>query len=453
MEQKKNNSTDQHRSLEEIEKLVNAVTDSDAQNPVWYDATNGTLKEKDFADYIIQTYRYKKSGKCLVDENGKPIKPEAVKKIISDELSKKISNISRRLDNLYRLLIVSAPEEAQDANIETFTAAELDVANIPDTPFVVDGLLPAGLTVLGGAPKCGKSWLSLDLGESVAKGNLFFGRKTCQGDVLYMALEDSKKRLQNRIRAIGANSPSLHFTIRSKLTLDNGLIAILEQWIVEHPETRLIILDTLQKVKGPTTYGKDQYASDYERLGKLQELAVDRKVAIFAVHHLRKKNGLFTDDVFEQLSGSTAIFGASDCAWVITGKRNDQEKTFSVTGRDITEEEYKIEFGKDNFRWIMKGTSDALFEQQQQNEYNSSPLVKTIRACVKESKGYWRIAPKKLFEEVIKRELKPPTTSERKLKSALTEIRGLLAERDGIIYTQCEGGKDGRDFIFTFIEK
>ena len=75
------------------------------------------------------------------------------------------------------------------------------------TAFCVDTLLPQGITMLGGAPKIGKSWLVLDLCLHIAKGVPFWGLDTRQGTVLYLCLEDSQRRLQERLNHLTDEAP------------------------------------------------------------------------------------------------------------------------------------------------------------------------------------------------------------------------------------------------------
>ena len=65
--------------------------------------------------------------------------------------------------------------------------------------FAIDGLIAQGLYILAGAPKVGKSWLVLDICLSIAKGESVLGQKTLQGTALYLCLEDSYARIQNRL--------------------------------------------------------------------------------------------------------------------------------------------------------------------------------------------------------------------------------------------------------------
>lgn len=133
----------------------------------------------------------------------------------------------------------------------------------PLTPlnFVVDTLLSQGLHILAGSPKVGKSWLALWLAVTVAKGEAVWGMGVKQGTTLYLCLEDSTLRIQNRLFEITEDAPaSVHFTTNSD-TLGKGLEEQLCAFLSEHPDTVLVIIDTLQMIRGA---GYDNtYANDY----------------------------------------------------------------------------------------------------------------------------------------------------------------------------------------------
>lgn len=147
--------------------------------------------------------------------------------------------------------------------METITARELYEMKLSPANFIVDGLLPRGLHIFAGPPKVGKSWLLLQLALAVASGNTFWGLQTEQGTVLSLCLEDNYTRLQKRISELTDEPPdTLHLTILSK-SLDDGLCEQLEMFLKEHADTNLIVIDTLQKIRGCEGDG-NLYASDYQ---------------------------------------------------------------------------------------------------------------------------------------------------------------------------------------------
>ena len=150
--------------------------------------------------------------------------------------------------------------------------------------FIVDGLLPRGLHIFAGPPKVGKSWLLLQLALAVASGNPFWGLRTEQGTVLSLCLEDNYARLQQRISELTDEPPdTLHLTVLSK-SLDDGLCDQLEAFLQEHEDTNLIVIDTLQKIRGCEGDG-NLYASDYQDIGMLKRIADEYGIAVVLVHH------------------------------------------------------------------------------------------------------------------------------------------------------------------------
>ena len=154
--------------------------------------------------------------------------------------------------------------------LETITAEDLQNRTYEPTHFLVDELIPEGLHILAGAPKIGKSWLALWLCLCVA---------TTQGDALYLSLEDSFQRIQTRLFDLTEDAPStLHFAIMAD-TLKHGLEQQIEQFLMEHPTTKLVVIDTLQRVRG-TGSDSNLYANDYQDIGILKQLADRRQIAI-----------------------------------------------------------------------------------------------------------------------------------------------------------------------------
>ena len=423
--------------------------------PLWFEKTTGNVNEPLLASLLVDKYGLRKSGSRIEDKDGKPVSSDTLKKLIADEIGPFLSRqTAQRVDPLFKLLKIYIPSQKSALKLDAFTAADLAGATIPPTPFIVDQILPCGLTILAAPPKTGKSWLCLALADAVATGSTFWGYPVNAGAVLYLALEDNQARLQSRLRAIGSRMPSnLSMACRTTMCLDSGLIDALSQWISEHGDTRLIILDTLQRVKGAAQMGLDAYAADYARLAPLQQLATEKRVAILAVHHFRKQGNYPTDDVFERLAGSTALFGASDAAWAIYGKRGDDEMNLHITGRDVQDAEYKIRFDKEKSRWQMLGNSEQLEEQRKRDEYNASPLIRTIRELVREAGGRWIGSASALKAETMMRTKTIPAGSDRALFGLLNELQEQLLTIDGIAFTHGKGGREGRDYTFSTVKQ
>ena len=135
---------------------------------------------------------------------------------------------------------------------DSFAAVELQGENVDPPSWVVKDVLPTGLAILCAPSKIGKSWMMLQLGLAVAAGKDFLDFKTNQCGVLYYALEDSKSRLKDRMNKIlkGKQAPSdLRFVTHAD-TVDNGLLDKIKEEIKTFPGIKLVIIDTLQKLRG-----------------------------------------------------------------------------------------------------------------------------------------------------------------------------------------------------------
>ena len=209
--------------------------------------------------------------------------------------------------------------------------------------FVVDTLISQGLHILAGSPKVGKSWLALWLAVTVAKGEPVWNMTTKQGTTLYLCLEDSVLRIQNRLFEITEDAPSsVHFCTECDL-IGQGLEEQVDAFVAAHPDTVLVIIDTLQMVR---PIHDATYANDYRDLSVLKRLADKHGIAILLIHHLRKEKA---EDVFHRISGTTAISGAVDSSFtLVEEKRGSGKARLTCVGRDIEYRELELERSGDN---------------------------------------------------------------------------------------------------------
>ena len=232
--------------------------------------------------------------------------------------------------------------------LETINAEDLQNRTYEPTPFLVEELLPEGLHILAGAPKIGKSWLALWLCLCVSQGQPLWTFAVTQGEVLYLSLEDSFQRIQTRLFDLTEDAPpTLHFAIMAD-TLKRGLEQQIEQFLTDHPAAKLVVMDTLQRVRSA---GGDSnlYANDYQDVGLLKQLADKQHIAILLIHHLRK---LHDDDPMNMISGSTGLSGAADSTFVFQkNSRLANVASLHCTGRDIPDRTLKLEFGEEDHVW------------------------------------------------------------------------------------------------------
>ena len=222
--------------------------------------------------------------------------------------------------------------------------------------FIVQGMIPEGMTFLSGAPKTRKSFLSLQLAIAVATGKPFFGFKTLQSDVCYLDLEGSKSRISARTAAMTTAIPNNVFitnSVREKLS--GGLVEKLRLLHRERPSIRLVIIDTYARALGTVKLSSSNaYTADVSFLEPIQRMAMDEGIAILFVHH-DKKNAGFSTDSFERLSGTMGLSGSADSVLnlITEGKRFDGKATLEFTPRDAKGGELKLSFNDHFGEWQM----------------------------------------------------------------------------------------------------
>ncbi len=212
--------------------------------------------------------------------------------------------------------------------------------------FVVDGLLPRGLSIVAGKRKEGKSWLILDMCFSVDAREKFFDHDTEQGTVLYLDLEDPETRLIQRAHEIRDIIPSKFHEATKAAKLDKGLAEQIEEFVKEHPDTNLVVIDTLQKIRKPKG---DTYAGDYDAVSKLKTLADKLNIAVVCIHHTRKMKA---KDTFDSVLGSTGLTAAADGIYVLERHTDGKPHgNLSYISRDMPDGEIPVRFDRDTCRW------------------------------------------------------------------------------------------------------
>lgn len=220
--------------------------------------------------------------------------------------------------------------------------------------FIIDGMIPVGMTFLSGAPKIRKSFLALQIAVAVASGSQFFGHSTTQCDVVYLDLEGSKSRISSRTMNMTAAIPSnVYVTNRTQEKLSNGLTEKLLALHRQRPEIRLIIIDTYSRARGsPKAFGQNAYDADIAFLEPIQQMALQENIAILFVHHDKKGAG-FASDSFERLSGTMGISGSADAVLnlIAEGKRFEGKAKLEYTPRDAKGGELDLVFDERFTEW------------------------------------------------------------------------------------------------------
>ena len=237
--------------------------------------------------------------------------------------------------------------------LRTVSGDELMKKTVKPARFVVNGLLPRGLNIVAGKRKEGKSWLMLDLCFSVAEGEKFLDHDTEQGTVLYLDLEDPESRLIQRARGIRDVIPSKFHEATKAGRLGGGLTEQIEDFVKEHPDTNLVVIDTLQKIRKPKG---DTYAGDYAVISALKNLADRLDIAIVCIHHTRKMKA---KDTFDSVLGSTGLTAAADGIYVLERKADDKPfGRLSFISRDLPDGDLPVRFDHDTCRWYPIASSD-----------------------------------------------------------------------------------------------
>jgi hypothetical protein len=295
-----------------------------------------------------------------------------------------------------------SPWKTKPANYaapQTISAIELWAKKFPPPKFVLDGLVGDGLTVLSGKPKGGKSWLAILLAWAVAAGDAIDGRATWQGEVLYLALEDTQRRLQDRMRKLHAE---LNWIVPETLTLstswprvDDSALYYIAEWLdARKPMARLVIVDVLAKFRKPQKGSANNYADDYEAVGGLKELVDHYGVSGLFLHHTRK---LKAEDPFDEISGTYGVSGPADTLWILDNE-NGRDARLYVRGRDIAEGTVPMRYTPESGRWVLGPTAEGIDTSGRAGVNAAEGRVGQCRAWVLEYLRVYAFPAKELDE-------------------------------------------------------
>lgn len=333
------------------------------------------------------------------------------------------------------------PETSQ---LELISAEQLMKQKLAPINWCVEDFLPQGLGLIAAMPKTGKSWFTLQLCLSISAGSDLLGYKTHKGETLYLALEDSRHRLKDRlIQILGDNSvpENFNFVIKAP-SLANGLIDMLEKHMSEHPNTKLIAIDTLQKIRTGASRQEGAYAADYREVGMLKSFADKHNITVWLVHHLRKQKDA---DVFNKISGTNGIMGVADTVLILDkDRRVSDEAKLHITGRDVEFDELCLRFNKSLHQWSCEGNANVQEKKRVIREYSNDLVIKALLKLI-ELEPTWRGTAQELLNAFIDKcniniDEKPETIG-RKLR----KYADLMRENDGIIYTApSANGSNGR---------
>ena len=227
--------------------------------------------------------------------------------------------------------------------------------DIPPLKFAVKPILPEGLVCIAGRPKAMKSWQMLKLCFCVENGLNYLGHEVEQGNALYLALEDSKRRLKERTFKLKHNDVQNFPTTDIEAPyLNNGLEEDLQRWIDGVKNPKLIVIDTLARVKQRVSgFNKGTaYDQDNELLRRIQQLAITNGVCIAFITHLSKAQ---QDYSFDKITGSVGLQGMTDAMWLIDRGDNSPNASITGRGRDILDFQYAVKWNDETMTYDFVG--------------------------------------------------------------------------------------------------
>lgn len=284
--------------------------------------------------------------------------------------------------------------------LQTVSMNELYENVYQSKPPLIDGLLYPGTYLFVGAPKLGKSFLMAQLAYHISTGTPLWNYPVRQGTVLYLALEDDYSRLQKRLyQMFGTDiSSNLHMAVTAA-QLGNGLDEQLQNFVREHPDTVLIIIDTLQKVR---ELGGDKYsyANDYEIITRLKSFADSKCICLMLVHHTRKQHA---DDKFDMISGTNGLLGAADGAFLLQkDKRTSDAATLDVSGRDQQDQRFCLKRNAERLVWDLEKVEAEIRTEPKE------PILDAVAMKINEDTPEWEGSPAALVE-FLGLDIKPNT--------------------------------------------
>ena len=295
-------------------------------------------------------------------------------------------NSSENLEEIYRQM----RRMADPYYLHTVSMTELYQTSYKSRPPIIDGLLYGGAYILAGAPKIGKSFLVAQIAYHISTGKKLWDYEVHQGTVLYLALEDDYQRIQSRMFMMYGveDSSNLYFATAAN-KIGNGLDEQLEFFMNEHPDTKLVIIDTMQKIRevGGEAYS---YASDYEIIGRLKQFADKHCICVLIVHHTRKQPA---GDTFEMISGTTGLLGCADGSLLMQKKkRTALEATIDVVGRDQQDQILYLSKDPNTQIWNLDRTETELHREP------PDPTLEAVARLVTSEQPEWTGSPSELAE-------------------------------------------------------
>lgn len=307
--------------------------------------------------------------------------------------------------NLNNNIITSAKTKSNENILETLSLNEIYDTVFTPRKEIIEGMLYSGAYLFAGAPKVGKSFFMAQLGYCISKGLPLWDFKVNGGAVLYLALEDDFSRIQKRLSTMfgDEDNENFHFATRSK-NLTEGLEEQLCNFLVQHPDTKLIIIDTLQKVreKGGEKFS---YSSDYDIASALKEFADMHNICVLVVHHTRKQQ---SEDSFDDVSGTNGLLGAVDGAFImVKPKRVQNSANIDIAGRDVQNMRLKVSFDGEKCLWNLDSIERNIVDKAE------NPLLLKLSSFLTDEIPSWCGTASELIERLRLDDISPNVLTRR----------------------------------------
>ena len=298
--------------------------------------------------------------------------------------------------------------------------------------FVFEGILPMGLAVLAGPPKIGKSWMALQMAICAVKGEPFLGKQSCKMGAMYISLEDTEKRISERMHRICDCQRDLsNLDICLNIDVDQDVATVIDKYIDHNPECKLIIIDPFVLSRGQRNKGDTYYDYDYRDISKLKTVADKRSICVLLIHHTIKSSDF--KGLIDKPSGSRGVTAAADTI-IILDKRfeNKPDISLSAIGRDLHITEINI-LMDDSCKW--QRVID--YEHKQNYSYQNDPLVITLRKILQNRPDGWSATASEILAQCITIAGHSPVSANNpaSMSKYVLKLSDQLSQIDSISYT------------------
>ena len=281
----------------------------------------------------------------------------------------------KEIKNLFKYIgsVPSSDDYEKTKSIIDFNSMSLDMptlmkTELPPMKWAVAGILPEGFICLAGRPKAMKSWTALKLVYCVQNGLNFLDHQTVQGDAIYFGLEDSKRRIKDRVSKMGfAKLKQPQIVLGGDVPyLSFGFEECLENWIKSKENPRLVVIDTLARIKPRQSKSGTAYDQDNLLMNGIQKLAVQNNLTVLFITHLSKSSQEYS---FDKIQGSVGVQGMTDAMWMLDrGDGVNSKASLKGRGRDILDFEYALNWDGVSMSYLYEGNLDIINQNENRRE-------------------------------------------------------------------------------------